>query len=143
MRAEPCVPGDTDAVCRLEKECLPTPWSRRDIASAIDGSDGYILLKIVAGGELVAYGGVQIAADEASLTNIAVSGEFRRRGYASKLLSALMDRARLGGAKTMYLEVECGNAAAIGLYEKFGFEAAYTRKNYYAERDATVMVCKL
>jgi ribosomal protein S18 acetylase RimI-like enzyme len=49
----------------------------------------------------------------------------RRRGLARTVVSALLRWGWGQGARRAYLQVEEGNAAAIGLYEHYGFSLAY------------------
>ena len=50
------------------------------------------------------------------------------------------------GAETMFLEVDEGNNAALGLYRKLGFRKVAERKGYYAAGDgqkSTALVMRL
>ncbi|WP_225753751.1 N-acetyltransferase [Actinotalea sp. Marseille-Q4924] len=64
-----------------------------------------------------------------------VAPSARRRGVASTLTEAALERARARGASWAFVQVEETNAAARALYEGFGFErvAAY----HYRERTLT------
>ncbi|MGH2927484.1 MAG: ribosomal protein S18-alanine N-acetyltransferase, partial [Solirubrobacteraceae bacterium] len=73
------------------------------------------------------------------LMNIAVEPRMRRRGIARALLEQMIERA---GPELEYtLEVRTSNAAAIALYESFGFRSAGTRPRYYRDNgeDAVIM----
>jgi ribosomal-protein-alanine N-acetyltransferase len=63
----------------------------------------------------------------------------RRRGIATALLEELFARAGHDSAYT--LEVRTSNAAAIRLYERFGFRPAGMRTRYYQDtgEDALIM----
>jgi ribosomal-protein-alanine N-acetyltransferase len=73
------------------------------------------------------------------LMNVAVDPEVRRRGLGTMLLEEMLERAGRDEAYT--LEVRTSNAAAIALYERFGFRPAGTRRRYYADtgEDALIM----
>lgn len=76
---------------------------------------------------------------------IGVAPHARRRGYASRLLSALMTEARRHGATSMVLEVRADDDGPQQLYRRFGFEPIGIRRNYYQLEgvDALVMRAEL
>jgi ribosomal-protein-alanine N-acetyltransferase len=74
----------------------------------------------------------QCAGPEWELENLAVSPEFRRRGAAFALLSALLEEGRRRAAERILLEVRASNQPAIGLYERSGFRLLSRRRGYYA-----------
>lgn len=49
----------------------------------------------------------------------------RRKGYATSLVSSLLEWAQTNGARCAYLQVAFQNAPAHGLYTKLGFREAY------------------
>ena len=73
------------------------------------------------------------AADESEILTLAVCPMQRRRGLASALLRAAMNRALTLGAVSMFLEVAVTNDAARGLYKAHGFTEAGLRRNYYTD----------
>lgn len=68
---------------------------------------------------------------EWELENIAVLPEFRRKGVACGLLSALLAQARSLRAERILLEVRASNHAAIRLYHASGFQSLARRREYY------------
>ena len=52
-----------------------------------------------------------------------IDTRFRRRGYATQAMRALEGKARELGVEAIALHVFTHNPAAIGLYEKLGYEA--------------------
>ena len=71
--------------------------------------------------------------------NIAVDPPLQRRGIATALMEALLERA--GTEQEFTLEVRPTNEPAIRLYEQFGFRRAGTRPRYYHDtgEDALIM----
>jgi GNAT superfamily N-acetyltransferase len=49
----------------------------------------------------------------------------RNRGFATRILAALLAWARTNGAKQAALQVQADNAPAVALYQKFDFSIAY------------------
>jgi len=74
----------------------------------------------------------RVVADEAEILTVATAPHARRAGLARGGLSQFLDRARLAGAKSVFLEVAEDNIAAISLYQSADFEQVGARKNYYA-----------
>ena len=87
---------------------------------------------------------VSCVGDEAEVVTIAVAPAERGSGLGTRLLGEALARARALGAKSVFLEVEEGNAAAFALYRRFGFSICGRRRGYYRDdhgvaRDALVM----
>jgi N-acetylglutamate synthase len=72
-------------------------------------------------GATLAVGRVAVARGWAGLTAIEVDPRHRRRGLARALTAALARQAAARGARSLYLQVEDGNAAARALYHRIGF----------------------
>ena len=91
--------------------------------------------------KVVGYAGIQVVLDEGYITNVAVLPEQRRGHIASMLLKVFFDFSLAHDLSFITLEVRPGNAAAIALYEKFGFVEVGRRKNYYEKpkEDALIM----
>jgi ribosomal-protein-alanine N-acetyltransferase len=66
---------------------------------------------------------------------------WRRAGVASRLLDELLDLTAGDRRRGYTLEVRVSNTSAIGLYERFGFEASGVRRGYYTDNreDALIM----
>ena len=84
-------------------------------------------------------------AGEAEILTIAVHEKLGRHGLGWRLMLAAIREARARGGETMFLEVDDGNHAALGLYRKLGFEKAGERPAYYADetgRKSSALVMK-
>ena len=90
---------------------------------------------------LAGYCGLLQSFDEADITNVAVVEKFRKKGVATELLEQLFLRGYERGIENFTLEVRVGNAPAIHLYEKLGFERSGIRPNFYEKpkEDALIM----
>jgi predicted GNAT family acetyltransferase len=85
-------------------------------------------------GRIVACGSAVIDGDLVGVFGMVTAPEHRGRGLASRLLAALLERARARGCTTAYLQVEAGNAPARHAYSKFGFGDRYA---YWYRRPPT------
>jgi ribosomal-protein-alanine N-acetyltransferase len=76
----------------------------------------------------------------AYVATLDVKPELRRQGLASRLMLAADELVRRDGCRWMVLHVYTGNVAAIGFYERLGFEAVGTVKAFYGPgQDALAM----
>jgi ribosomal-protein-alanine N-acetyltransferase len=84
----------------------------------------------------------QVTGPDWELENVAVLPEFRRRGAAIALISALLSQARANAASRILLEVRASNQGAIRLYEHTGFCKLACRPGYYSNppEDALIYV---
>lgn len=76
--------------------------------------------------------------DRAEINYIYVIDNYRKKGYASKLLDYVI--SKICDLENITLEVNVNNIAAINLYKKFNFEIATIRKKYYGSEDAYLMI---
>jgi len=90
---------------------------------------------------IVGFSGIWLMVDEAHITNIAVSQQYRRRGIGELLIIATIDLARELKASSMTLEVRASNIVAQNLYSKYGFVQMGVRHGYYLDNkeDAIIM----
>ena len=116
-------------VARLEQECFVEPWSEKSLEMLLADS-GFGIVALI-DGKVVGYGGVMIALDEGQITDVAVSGEYRRRGIGMEIVKAMTAESKKRGLATLYLEVRESNRAARELYLACGFEECGMRKNFY------------
>ncbi len=137
---------DVDQVHAIERLSFPLPWSKESFIREICEIDNSHLLVVTedeggAGADVMGYCCWWKVVDECHVTNFAVSPAHRRKGVGDFLLKRILEDARAGGLVRATLEVRLGNAAAIALYEKWGFTAAAMRPRYYPDNreDALVM----
>ncbi|TKB49495.1 ribosomal-protein-alanine N-acetyltransferase [Ferrimonas sediminicola] len=137
----PMDPGMLDKLYALEVACHPFPWSRQTLASCI--GSGYRGEVLIWGGEPVGYYITQTVVAEATLMNICILPQLRGQGLGWHLLTRSLERLWQEEAECCFLEVRAGNAAAIGLYRRAGFEPLAVRKGYYqgesGREDAVIM----
>ena len=94
-------------------------------------------------GELVGYGGLDLAGEVADLMTLAIAPEVQGCGLGGELLALMASRAREAGAAYLLLEVRDDNAGAKALYARAGFEVLSVRRRYYRPGDVDALVMRL
>ena len=125
--------NDLDAVLAIENAVYPHPWTRGNFSDSLHS--GYHCWIMEAGGSIVGYSVLMIAAEEAHLLNLSIAAAWQRRGLGRELLKFLLQLARDFHADKMFLEVRPSNAAGRGLYVDAGFSEIATRRGYYPAHD--------
>lgn len=105
---------------------LDAPWAAQSFADLLaDPARGAIWLIDIDGrpeGHVVL--SVRYAMEFGGLTgyidDLFVRAEYRRRGAATAGVEALVAECRRRGCKALEVEVDPANAAAIGVYQRFG-----------------------
>ena len=115
----------------IEKLCFSVPWTLEQLRSQLKDPQHKFIAALDPEGRVLGYVGMMYVLDEGYISNVAVAPEARRRGIGRALIRELMERAAALKLAFVTLEVRCGNAAAIALYEKQGFVPVGRRKNYY------------
>ena len=120
-------------LAQLHAQCftVPRPWSVTEFETLL-AAPATVLTSRPGGFALG-----RVMADEAELLTIAVAPEGRRRGLGRLLLGAFLADCAARGALAVFLEVDAGNAAALGLYQSAGFTQAGRRRAYYHAPDGT------
>ena len=116
---------------------------RRRLVEDIEREDAIVLVA-EAGGQPVGELGLHLARYGVADLGMAVAAGWRGRGVGSALLAEAIDQARTAGAHKVALQVWPHNAAAIALYERFGFQREGYLTRHYRRRsgelwDAVVM----
>jgi len=93
------------------------------IIGAIDAPAAFAT--ITQHGRAVGYGLAVADRGVVGLFDVVVEPGARRAGAGSRLASSLLAWGKSQGAMGAYLQVLAGNAPAIGLYSRLGFEDAY------------------
>ena len=127
---------------RLERICFSRPWSRKMLAEELENQcAAFLVAEDSVSGRVLGYAGLMVVADEGYITNVAVFPEYRRQGIAAQILQVFVQFAEANQLAFLTLEVRPSNAAAIALYQNFGFEEVGRRKNYYdlPKEDALIL----
>lgn len=128
-------------VALLEKECFgDCAWSENSLKESLQ-ANGASFFVALCDGEIAGYVGMNIVLDEGYITNVAVSGKFRRKGIADSLIERLDECMEWQKLSFISLEVRVSNVPAINLYEKNGYKNLGRRKSFYRlpTEDAYIM----
>ena len=119
-------------IAELEKECFSEPWSEDSLKDELTNETArfYVLRD---NEKLLGYIGANNICGEVYITNVAVSSDYRGKGYGKRLVNHLLKQSKLEKALFVTLEVRKSNANAIALYEKCGFKKIGERKNFYSK----------
>jgi len=129
----------------MERRNYEFPWTDgifRDCLKA-----GYTCQMVSLNSDMIGYGIMQIAADEAHILNLCIDEPYQMQGFARLLLQHLLQQAGQRRARTVFLEVRPSNPRALDLYQRSGFNEVGVRKGYYdsasGREDAIVMALNL
>jgi ribosomal-protein-alanine N-acetyltransferase len=145
---EPLTVGDLDEVLAIEGVSFVTPWSRGAFLHELKQNAlacGWIARDSEPEPRVLGYLCLWEVAPEIHITNLAVHPDWRRRGIARSLLTAILADARRRGLTVAFLEVRPTNTEARSLYEGLGFQVVGRRKGYYFDtgEDALLMEADL
>lgn len=126
------------AIHAIEQAVFADPWPASGFLEIASLSDRNWVA--VSGADVVGYLITQWIVDEIHILNIAVAPHCQHHGIGGRLLEFLLGCGRDAGMRDVFLEVRPTNAAALALYERFGFARLALRKSYYPNgEDALVM----
>lgn len=128
-------PGDAEALARLHAGAFRIGWDGAEFERLLANrlSRGLVATDGPAGAPVgfILLSGVS---PEIEILSIAVAKARRGEGIARRLVEAAFGTLAAEGFRTVFLEVEEGNAAALRLYARTGFREIGRRAGYY--RDA-------
>ncbi len=138
--------SDLPEVLQIEVVSFGLPWTRDMFERELGrGTLSELLVaRALDGGTpppLVGYLCAWVVTDELHINNVAVDPRWRRRGVATALLRAALERGRARQARCAFLEVRASNVGAQILYERLGFRPTGVRRRYYSHpiEDAVIM----
>ena len=124
--------ADRDAIIALEAGSFSNPWTAETFDQMLAVPVVELFVARAADGSIVGFCSSWLIEDELHINTIAVATELRRQGIASRLLREMLQAT---GARRATLEVRKSNAAALRLYERFGFVITALRPGYYEKPD--------
>jgi len=86
--------------------------------------------------------GVKIDDENANILMLSVSKQYQRKKIGSMILSEFLKLAKVGGIKTLELEVRVDNKKAIKFYEKHGFKIINKILDFYQNGESAYTMKK-
>ncbi len=132
--------ADVESVIFVERHCFGSTWTRAQYLNELASPYSRCLVARI-DDQVVAFGILSCADDQAYIPTIGVLETYRRHGIGARLLAAMLAAAVAMGAREVVLEVRFRNVAARRLYESAGFTEIGYRRGYYEDPadDAVVM----
>jgi ribosomal-protein-alanine N-acetyltransferase len=125
---------DAPAIAVLHGVSFRRGWSEQEVENLL--IDRHVIAhRATVGGKLASFIISRLVEDEVEILSVAVAARQQGRGLAGKVLNLHLRRLAGLGARTVFLEVDEHNAAAIKLYARAGFREVSRRANYYRSGD--------
>ena len=116
------------------------PILKKYFKGYIFNNDPFEKVLVYSKDDILAIISYSIIYERAEINYIITMPEKRKQGIGNELLNKALSDIENHGCKSVSLEVEIENKAAINLYLKNGFHKKGIRKNYYDSKDAYLMV---
>lgn len=138
-------PRDFEPLVALEAQLFGSDaWSPEVCALELQHPFSYYLV-LDEGGVVRGYGGLRVpaGAGPGDIQTLAVHPDYRRAGWARRILNELVGHAKKKGVPELLLEVRADNPAAQALYDSAGFHEIARRPHYYQPDGVDAMVMRL
>ena len=131
---------DVPQVFDIERESFnDSSWTIDAFYHEIEQNEFATYFVIEYDDKIIGYLGLWIVIDQAQITTVAITHQFRGFGLGQLLLEYVKNYAS-HTCEEMSLEARIGNEIAQHVYKNLGFQYGGKRKNYYGEgEDAIVM----
>ena len=141
IKIEPMQRDYLDDVIRIEEQSYgPHHWSKESFFNEINNELAKYYCSFNEKGEMTGYAGCWQILEEAHITNVSVSPDFRRNHIGEALLTAIIESCYKEMIKYITLEVRVSNEPAIKLYEKYNFKSLGIRKGYYQDNNEDALI---
>jgi ribosomal-protein-alanine N-acetyltransferase len=135
-RPEPVItearPRDAGRLSTLHARSFRRGWSEEEFDRLL-ADRNVVAHHVTIAGKLAGFIVSRVVAGEAEILSVAVTGAWRGRGLAGRLLELHLRRLAGLGVHTVFLEVDEDNQPARRLYRRASFAEAGRRKGYYQQ----------
>lgn len=138
---------DLNRVFEIENECFIEPYKMSDLEYELNENPVNKMFVAIDGNNIVGFIDFMITFNSSTLTQLAVTSSYRRKGIATQLLNKMVESFPKDiddKVETITLEVRKSNIEALKLYKSFGFISVTIKPKYYKNlEDAIYMVMRL
>jgi [ribosomal protein S18]-alanine N-acetyltransferase len=136
-------------ILELDKLCFGGWWNLAHYQWELDHPESHFLVMTIPSAQIsshasidnlredpglvIGIGGFWQVLEEAHINILAIHPQYQGQGLGKLLLNKLLYQAKILGLERATLEVRASNQIALALYQKFGFQEAGRRPNYYPD----------
>lgn len=132
--------NDASVVVEIERTLFADPWPSESFVREPFENDMSFAFVAENESEIIGYIMGWYIEREVHIGNVAVKGQYQRRGVGTYLIESLLEY--FFNFEICFLEVRETNHVAQKLYEKFGFKKVYIRKSYYDNGENALIMSK-
>ena len=133
---------DITRVMEIESITFIAPWKKEEMLYELTDNKFAHLAVITLEGYIVGFYDYWHTFDSATIAQIAVDPKYQRQHLGSELLNEIIKECQAKKVRNITLEVRKNNEKAVKLYQKFGFEATFTKEKYYSNGDDALYMMK-
>ena len=142
ISTRPATINDLDTLLMMEEKCFISPWDKGMILYELNENPVSNLFVAELNNQIVGFYDYWVTFDSATISQIAVLPEYRRKGIGEMMLKEIVDDCYAKRVLTITLEVRQNNVAAQNLYKKLGFKEILVKKAYYSNGDDAVYMIR-
>ncbi|NEU12053.1 GNAT family N-acetyltransferase [Methylobacterium sp. BTF04] len=126
--------GQARVLARLHATAFARPWDAHEFERMLceRSTEAHALWK---SGAIQGFVLSRRAADEAEILTVVLAPNMRGGGLSHRLVREHLAHLALSGVRNVHLEVDEGNAPALKLYARHGFQQVGERTGYYTRAD--------
>ena len=136
---------DFEQICEIEQACFVEPYTREQLMYEFNENPLNKILVACDEDKIVGFVDYMITFNSATISQIAVLPNYRKKGLGSKLLEEMeksFPKEIDDVVETITLEVRESNINAISFYKKNGYEDVVIKKHYYKNGENAVYMIK-
>lgn len=136
---------DFEQIYEIEQACFVEPYTREQLMYEFSENPLNKILAAYDEDKIVGFVDYMITFNSATISQIAVLPNYRKKGLGSKLLEEMeksFPKEIDDVVETITLEVRESNINAISFYKKNGYENVVIKKHYYKNGENAVYMIK-